>query len=416
MISVDEAVHKILTESVQLPAVKTSLRNCTGLILAENTRVGCDSPPFDKAMMDGFAVSSQAAGTLESNSSIDESANSKIHLKVIETITAGIVPQCMVDSSTASRIMTGAPMPAGADCVIPIERVDFDSSTPTDVGVSLQDLIAEKHVLRRGVIAVEGDPLMSSGVTLQAQHIAALAEFGMAEVPCVPQPKVAVLATGDELVDVSEPLTPGRIRNSNEPMLLAQLERAGSIGYGLGIAEDQLETLKAKVSQGLSCDVLLLSGGVSAGMLDLVPQVLTELGVCEVFHKVAMKPGKPLWFGQLKVGDRKCLVFGLPGNPVSSMVCFEVFVRPALQKLAGIFIADSSLPFATLQTDIAVKGDRVTYFPATFQTTDLGLMATALPWAGSADLRTTAAAEGLVILDPKQGPFVAGSSVECMLW
>ena len=416
MISVDEAVRKILAESVQLPAVKTSLGNCTGLILAENTRVGCDSPPFHKAMMDGFAVSSQVADISDSKISTGGSGNSKVHLKVVETITAGTVPKCVIDSATAARIMTGAPMPAGADCVIPIEQVDFESSKPDEVGVSAQDAIAEKHVLRRGSIAVEGDPLMSSGVMLQAQHIAALAEFGMAEVACVPQPKVAVLATGDELVDVSEPLTPGRIRNSNEPMLLSQLERAGSIGYGLGIAIDQLEALKAKVGQGLSCDVLLLSGGVSAGMLDLVPQVLTELGVCEVLHKVAMKPGKPLWFGQLKVGDRKCLVFGLPGNPVSSMVCFEVFVRPALGKLAGISVENSSKPLATLQADVSVKGDRVTYFPATFQTTDQGLTATALPWAGSADLRTTAAAEGLVILDPKQGPFVAGSSVECMLW
>lgn len=416
MISVDEALHKILAESVQLPSIKISLRNCTGLTLAESTKVGCDSPPFDKAMMDGFAVTSAAAQPSGSVSPSSIAPESRICLRVIETITAGTVPTCAVDSVTASRIMTGAPMPAGADCVIPIERVEFDSGRPEEVGVSAADMIPEKHVLRRGSIAVEGDPLMNSGVTLQAQHVAALAEFGIAEVACVPRPKVAVLATGDELVDVSQPLTPGRIRNSNEPMLLSQLERAGSIGYGLGIAADSQASLEAKIGQGLSCDVLLLSGGVSAGMLDLVPQVLNQLGVCQVFHKVAMKPGKPLWFGQLVVDDRKCLVFGLPGNPVSSMVCFEVFVRPALQKLAGLRSEDCVKQIATLQADIQVKGDRITYFPATFQRTGLGLSATALPWAGSADLRTTASAEGLVILDPAVGPHVVGCEVECMLW
>lgn len=411
MISVDEALQKILAESAQLPSVETSLRNCTGLVLAQNTSVGCDSPPFDKAMMDGFAVLSQRGGLPN-----PEAADSKISLQVVEIITAGTVPTCVIDAATASRIMTGAPMPVGADCVIPIERVDFDPDKPDEVGICADDLISERHVLRRGAIAVDGDPLMNCGVTLQAQHIAALAEFGMAEIVCVPRPKVAVLATGDELLDVSEPLTPGRIRNSNEPMLLSQIERAGCHGFGLGIATDDVDSLEARIGQGLSHDVLLLSGGVSAGMLDLVPQVLSQLGVCQVFHKVAMKPGKPLWFGQLVVGERKCLVFGLPGNPVSSMVCFEVFVRPALRKLAGLRTETKATQTATLQADIRVKGDRITYFPATFQRTGRELFATALSWAGSADLRSTAFAEGLVILDPAAGPHVAGSEVECLLW
>lgn len=414
MISVEEALHKILAEAVQLPPVETSLQNCTGLVLAQATKVGCDSPPFDKAMMDGFAVSSLAA--LPTRPSIADQPNGQIRLQVVETITAGTVPTCVIDAMTSARIMTGAPMPAGADCVIPIERVSFDSDRADYVTVAVEDLISEKHVLRRGAIAVEGDPLLNGAVSLQAQQIAALAEFGMAKVACVPRPKVAVLATGDELLDVSEPLTPGHIRNSNEPMLLSQIERTGGIGYGLGIAADNVAALEAKIGQGLTCDVLLLSGGVSAGMLDLVPQVLVQLGVCEVFHKIAMKPGKPLWFGQLVTQHRKCLVFGLPGNPVSSMVCYEVFVRPALRQLAGLSSEAKPKQVATLRADVRIKGDRVTYFPATFQQTDGGLAATALPWAGSADLRTTASAEGLVILDPAVGPFDAGSKVECLLW
>ena len=417
MISVQDALHQILAESKQLPPAKIRLTNCTGLVLAEDTIVGCDSPPFDKAMMDGFAVMSSADAIQHGHAeSAARCSNSKLPLRIVETITAGTVPSCVVDATTAARIMTGAPLPAGADCVIPVERAVVEQDQPDQVCVSVKDLIAEKHVLRRGALAVEGDPLLGRGVTLQAQHIAALAEFGMAHVPCVPQPKVAVLATGDELLDVSEPLVRGKIRNSNEPMLLSQIQRAGSVGYGLGIAADNVDSLVEKIGQGLSCDALLLSGGVSAGTLDLVPQVLTQLGVCEIFHKVAMKPGKPLWFGQLSTGDHKCLIFGLPGNPVSSMVCFEVFVRPALQKLAGFQSEESVKQTATLQTDVQLKGDRITYFPATFQQSERGLQATALPWAGSADLRTTAFAEGLVILDPVQGPFVAGTSVSCLLW
>lgn len=412
MISVDEACQKIRDAAGVLPSLDVDLNACTGLVLADDAFVSCDSPPFDKAMMDGFAVSSSATSEKAGQAS---AKNGRVRLRVVETITAGTVPSRVIDHVTAARIMTGAPMPKGADCVVPIERVSVAENVDDEVVISTADLTCEKHVLRSGAIAVVGEALLSAGTRLQAQHVAALAEFGMAKVPCVPCPRVAVLATGDELLDVAEPLSPGRIRNSNEPMLLSQVARAGCKGTGLGIAADEIEALEAKIRSGLSHDVLLLSGGVSAGMLDLVPQVFQKLGVIEIFHKIAMKPGKPLWFGRFERDGHSCLVFGLPGNPVSSMVCFEVFVRPALRKLAGRS-AEQRCRMATLEQEAVVKGDRVTYFPATFRQTQDGLMATALPWAGSADLRTTAAATGLLILEPEQSQYSPGDQVPCLLW
>lgn len=411
MISVADAIQRIANSTRRLPTLRLPLADCTGLVLAEPAKAGCDSPPFDKAMMDGFAVQTPVT---DGSSSDGATSDEAMMFAVTETITAGTVPQKALRAGLAARIMTGAPMPVGGNCVIPIERVTLHSDDR--VQISAADVIPEKHVLRQASIAQQGDELFPEGTLLEAQHIAALAEFGNSQVPCVPRPRVAVLATGDELVDVSQPLQPGLIRNSNEPMLMSQVQRAGCDGKGLGIARDSLNDLKSKISEGLQHDVLLLSGGVSAGSLDLVPQVLNSLGVNQVFHKVAVKPGKPIWFGQLDTADRRCLVFGLPGNPVSSMVCFEVFVRPALAKLAGRTPEARRLQKAELLNDVHAKGDRVIYFPAVIRHDGDHCQAEPLPWAGSADLRTTARATGLMVLDPALGPFPQGSAVDCLLW
>lgn len=184
---------------------------------------------------------------------------------------------------------------------------------------------------------------MANGTQLQPQQIAALAEFGEACVPVFRQPTVAVLATGDELIPFNEPLRLGAIRNSNEPMLAAQAATCNAIPVSLGVARDNIEELSLRIQQGLQHDVLLLSGGVSAGTLDLVPQQLATVGVEQIFHGVNMKPGKPLWFGIRRMESRTTLVFGLPGNPVSSLVCFELFVRPCLVKFRASFIIRNSV-------------------------------------------------------------------------
>lgn len=402
MQTVESAIDHIRQTVPVGQPTKIPLREARGLALAEDLKTPHDSPPFDKSMMDGFAlcVGEKTEGTHE--------------FKVREVITAGVVPTETVTSTNAARIMTGALLPAGANCVVPIERVEFDEARPDRVVISLDDLKPEQHVLRKGFNAETGDPLMAAGTTLAAQHIAVLAEFGVANVPVAARPSVAVLATGDELLDVSAALQPGRIRNSNELMLTAQIARTGASPVPLGIARDDRIELQQKIRAGLKEDILLLSGGVSAGTLDLVPSVLQEEGVEEVFHKIQMKPGKPLWFGVLP-GEKPCFVFGLPGNPVSSMVCFELFVRTALNRLAGKLPEEPQPISGELTQPMSVRGDRVTFFPARTEFIDGQVQVTPVHWTGSADLRATAEANSMCRLEP--GPaHQTGDLVPVYLW
>ncbi len=405
MLTVDEALHAILDHVV--PAVKTfvALQDCLNLILADDLTSPHDSPPFDKSMMDGFAVDSAAFPN-----------NAEQTLKVLETITAGTVPSEVVEAATASRIMTGAPMPQGANCVVPIELVKFDDALPETVTISGSNVAAERNVLRQGFAAKTREPLMAAGTLLAPQHIAVLAEFGVASVTTYRQPKVAVLATGDELLSIDQPLTPGRIRNSNEPMLVSQIQRANGIPMALGVAKDTREDLGPKIISGLECDFLLLSGGVSAGTLDLVPSELQAAGVEQVFHKIQMKPGKPLWFGRLRKGDHQCWVFGLPGNPVSSMVCFELFVRTALRQFTGRPLPQPSYVSAKLTADVKAAPDRPVYFPCRLETRESGATATPVPWGGSADLRSTAEANAMCLLPARKGHYPSGDTVQVLPW
>jgi molybdopterin molybdotransferase len=205
---------------------------------------------------------------------------------------------------------------------------------------------------------------------------------------------VAVLPTGDELVEVDQAPGPGQVRNSNGPMLLAQVARAGGQPRYLGIAKDTLDSLRSLIEEGLRSEVLVLSGGVSAGKLDLVPQVLREVGVTAHLHKVEMKPGKPVFFGTR--GDT--LVFGLPGNPVSSLVCFELFLRPALRRLGGHADAGPSTVHAALAEDFSYRSDRPTYHPAFLTLGPQGWRVAPVPWFGSADLRALTRANALLVL------------------
>jgi molybdopterin molybdotransferase len=207
---------------------------------------------------------------------------------------------------------------------------------------------------------------------------------------------VAILSTGDEVVEAAQVPGPGQIRNSNSPMLLAQVTRAGGLPRYLAIARDRLDSLRPLVAEGLQASVLVLSGGVSAGKLDLVPGVLQELGVQAHFHKVEMKPGKPVFFGTRGA----TLVFGLPGNPVSALVCFELFVRPALRRLGGHSALGPWLVSAVLTEDFAYKTDRPTYHPAWLEAGEQGWRVRPVPWFGSPDLRGLIRANAFVVFPP----------------
>ncbi len=277
-----------------------------------------------------------------------------------------------------------------------------------------------QNIVPRGTYLQCGAVTLRSGCEIRPIEIGILAEVGRSQVIAIPRPSVAVLPTGNELVGIRETPGPGQIRNSNGPLLLAAATRAGAQAIDLGIGRDDTAELERLIADGLQADILIISGGVSAGVLDLVPGVLERLSVERVLYKVNMKPGKPLWFGVLRSSPMPKLVFGLPGNPVSSLVCFELFVRPALARLAGR--ADVSQPAVTarLLADFTQRGDRPTYFPARIcfpapncQASDVPTIEP-LAWHGSGDLATLAHANALAKFPAGQQLFPAGTQVEAI--
>jgi molybdopterin molybdotransferase len=330
--------------------------------------------------------------------------------------------------------MTGAPIPDGADAIVPVEKAEqIDEHT---VRLLETDTRPGQHILKLGASLRAGESVLKKGALLRPIEIAILAEIGSEEVAVHPRPRVAVLPTGNEIVPMGDTPAPGQIRNSNGPMLLAAAARAGADAIDLGIARDDRDDLRRKIEQGLSAEVLLLSGGVSAGDFDLVPGVLAELGVELVFHKIAFRPGKPLWFGVKTGAAHRTLVFGLPGNPESSFVCFELFARPAIAALAGRGFKDPSVITARLSHSYDHGGSRAACLPARVVlpiggassgvTVPFGREALAVPgnqaasveilsWLGSADIAALARANALVRLPAEKLQLAAGALVEVLL-
>jgi molybdopterin molybdotransferase len=380
MLAVSDAQAIILRHVQPLTPVHMQLTpQALGSVLAEDVASDLDMPPFDKAMMDGYAV--RTADVVSGTATLD----------IIEEITAGRTPSKTVSPGQAARIMTGAPVPAGADAVVMVEHCETLDEThvrfhgPVQAGQNIQPRARE---LQRGAT------VLAAGAVLRPQELGLLALVGRAAVRAYPAPRVAVLPTGDEIVAPAEVPRASQIRNSNGPMLLAQVMSAGGMPDDLGIARDTVEQLREKIAEGLRSDVLILSGGVSAGKLDLVPGVLRELGVEAHVHKVRMKPGKPMFFGT-RGGT---LVFGLPGNPVSSFVCFELFVRPALRRLRGYPAEPPAIVSLPLSKDFRYATDRPTYHPAKIEMSDGGERVRPVAWLGSPDLRALTAANALVLL------------------
>lgn len=249
--------------------------------------------------------------------------------------------------------------------------------------------------MRRASSMACGQRVLTAGRALRGIELGILAEVGRTTVLTVPRPTLAVLATGNELVPSQTVPAAGQIRNSNGPLLLAIAQAAGAVPIDLGIARDEADALRSRIERGLECDVLVVSGGVSAGVLDLVPGVLAAVGVRQEFHKVNLKPGKPLWFGTYARPNGTALVFGLPGNPVSSLVCFELFVRPAIGQLSGRGNNGLAEVAATLTVDYQHHGERPTYHPARLFDRDGEPAVEPLRWQGSGDLRTLAQANSL---------------------
>jgi molybdopterin molybdotransferase len=332
LISVEDALSQILEHVEPLEPERVPILEVLGRVLAQEIISDIKIPPFDNSAMDGYAV--RAADIAAA------SPGSPVRLKVIGSVAAGYVSEAQLHPRTAVRIMTGAPLPEGADAVVPYEDTsDFDRpreerlvSPVAEVDVR-QPVKPGDHVRPAGEDIRRGERVLAPGRVLRPQEIGVLASLGHETVSVHRQPRVAILATGDELLEIHEPLVPGRIRNSNEYTNAALVARTGGIPIRLGIARDAREALVAKIRAGLDqrADLFLTSGGVSVGDYDVVKDVLGAEGEMQ-FWQVNMKPGKPLAFGLLPGGVP---LIGLPGNPVSAMVSFEQFARPAILKMLG---------------------------------------------------------------------------------
>lgn len=404
MLSVDEALQRVLSHVAVGRAAIVPAGEVLGLVLAEDVASDIDSPPHDKALVDGYAVCA------------DDLVEGRAELTILEEITAGAVPSKRVTRGHATRIMTGAPLPDGADSVVMIEQTTLPpvvDGVPR-VRIAAPRIVTGQNIMRRAASMARGDVVLRAGVRLRSIEMGLLAEVGRVEARVIRRPLLAVLSTGNELVRASDVPQPGQIRNSNGPLLMAAAHAAGAESRDLGIAVDDAGALHGAITRGLEDDVLLISGGVSAGVLDLVPGVLAELGVEQVFHKVDLKPGKPVWFGVRHRDSHRTLVFGLPGNPVSSLVCFEMFVRPALGKLAGRDDARLHELDAPLSAPFSQRSDRPTYHPARLTAAAGSLTVEPLRWQGSGDLRTLVAANALVYFPPGARQFEQGEMVRVL--
>ncbi|MBM4000549.1 MAG: molybdopterin molybdotransferase MoeA [Planctomycetes bacterium] len=402
MITIDEALERVLREVVSFPAETVALGDALGRVLAEDRLSDIDSPPHDKALVDGYAV-------------VASDIRRGVELEVVEQIMAGQTPRLGVRPSRASRIMTGAPIPDGADAVVMVERTECPNGADR-VRVLQDRATAGENILRRAAAMRAGERVVERGRLVRPVEIGVLAESGCARVPVCPRPRVAVLATGDELVDASEVPGAGRIRNSNGPMLAALASRAGGRVTDLGVARDETDALGRAIREGLDSDMLLIAGGVSAGVLDLIPSVLRDVGAKAVFHRVRLRPGKPVWFGVFAHPDRSTLIFGLPGNPVSALVCFELLARPALERMAGVpHDANRRRRAARLGAAFSHRGDRTTCFPARLFEDERGRVAVPLDWKGSPDIRTLADADAFIVFPPGDRAYAEEDPIDVYL-
>jgi molybdopterin molybdotransferase len=396
MIAIDVAQKLIRDATEANNTWRVLLLEALGKTAGADVASDVDSPPYDKSLVDGYAV---LAADVQ---------DAPVELQVVEEVMAGQVPQRSVTTGTAIRIMTGAPIPSGADAVVMVEdtrRVD-----DSHVKVTVDRLESGQSIMRQGVSMKREQVVLRRGTPIRAVEIGLLAELGCDGVEVYRTPTVALIETGDELVPSGQPLKPGQIRDSNGPMLWSLVNRAGGCASPLGIARDDRQALRDMVTRGLEEDILILSGGVSAGAKDFVPDVLAELGVKQVFHKVQIRPGKPIWFGVKSDGPDQKLVFGLPGNPVSSLVCFYVFVAPAIRRKAGREAAIPQWPTAQLGRPHVVQGARPTFWPAIRRSVPGQMIEQVEPldWLGSADLCTVASADCLVFFAEGDRPYRVG--------
>lgn len=395
MISVSEAINIVLEKTKRLETESVSLVDARGRYLAEDVVADSDLPPFDRSQMDGYAV--RAA----------ETENAPVRLKIVGESAAGNGWHNEMKAGQAVRIMTGAPIPAGADSVQQVELTrDLDPLT-----VEIQQAVTlGRSIVKQGSEVRKGATVLKAGEHINSAMLAALASFGYAQVKVGRRPRVAVLATGSELVSVSEQPAQDQIRDSNNYSIGSYAELAGANVERLPLAGDDTTLLKQQIRDAAErSDVVITSGGVSMGVYDFTKAALKELD-CEIFfERVALRPGKPTVFGRLPNGT---LVFGLPGNPVSVSVTFNLFARTALLRLQGANEPQLLERTAILAQDVKGSAERESYLPAKLGTdTDGRLLVEPLKWGGSSDFVAFTRATALIIVAAGENKQVAGTVV-----
>ena len=371
-------------------AEAVTLDAAAGRVLAQDIAADRDSPALDRSVRDGYAV---------------RAADLPGRLAVIGEVRAGGSFAGTVGPGQAVEIMTGAPVPPGADAVVMVEE-----TRAADGQVEIDRAAAPGEAINsRGVEAAAGEVVLRAGARLDYTDIAALAAFGYARVPVYQLPTVAIVATGDEIVAVEDTPSASQIRNSNAHSLAAQVRRAGGVPVVLPLARDTVEHTRRMVRRGLETGFLLLSGGVSAGKYDVVEEVLAGVGAEFYFDRVRIQPGQPLVFGQA------CgrFFFGLPGNPSSTMVTFEVFARAALELLGGLADPELQMPWARLTREFRHRGGLTRFLPALL-TAD-GSEVTPVPWHGSGDIPALTRANAYLVADPEHPVYAAGEWIRVLL-
>jgi molybdopterin molybdotransferase len=407
LVPLAEARRHVLERCGVLGAQVVSTTRAHGLVLAEAVMATESVPPFDNTAMDGFAV--RAADTRGA------SPEAPVRLRVVDTVAAGRATPVPVAAGEAIRIMTGAPMPAGADAVVMVERTRAARGECVDV---LAEVAPATHIRRAGDDLAPGEVALAAGTLLGPAALGVLAGLGVAEVTVVRRPRVGVLSTGDELVVGPGPLAPGQIRDSNRPALLAAVREAGAEVVDLGCIADEEPAIEVALRRGIAeCDAVLSSGGVSMGDIDLVKVVLDRISDMR-WMQVAIKPAKPFAFGVAPgPTGTGVAIFGLPGNPVSALVSFELFARPALRAMAGHPTLERPTVRATAEQALARRPDGKTHFVRVSCRADGQGRWHVRPaqGQGSHQLAAMAATDGLAVVPDGDGIAAGGDATVLLL-
>jgi molybdopterin molybdotransferase len=395
-LSVTNAQQRILESVQKLEIEPVELERSIGRVLADDVRANRDLPPYDVSAMDGYALRSADLAKIPAT------------LEVIEDIKAGDLPRSTVLAGQCARIMTGAPVPQGADAVIRVEETQAATGNRVQINAAVKP---GNDIRLRGEGMRNGDVVLTAGTEITPGVTGVLATVKQSQVQVYRRPRVAILSTGNELEDIDDPVDPNKIPNSNSYALMAQVQTLGIEPDLLGIARDDPAELEEYLQRGLRFDVLLVSGGTSVGVHDYVRPIIESLGVEMKFWRVAMKPGHPVAFGV----TAHTRFFGLPGNPVSSMVCFEQFVAPALRRMMGHQRLFRRTSVARLTHSIKHQPGRIEFVRVTLAKEEGGYAATSTGAQGSGMLLSMAKADGLLVIPAESTGLAADSKVTVQL-